>query len=252
MSPNQSKQDRPKLVAHRGYAHAYPENTLLAIQQAVETGAKHVEFDVLLSADKVPVLFHDRDMQRLCGVDGMIHEKTYAELMQLPAYEPGKFGNQFIDNKISSLEELVGYIKTVPQVTVFIELKRQGLTVHGTETFLDKVLPVIEPIKQQVVVISYSIEALLAMRRRSDLPIGAVFDSWHERENDLIQELNAEYWFTDIDDLPDQGKIECPCLLAVYECVDPLKAMQVHQRGVDMVETFQIKEMLTALAAQTT
>ena len=57
MKPNQ-----PKLVAHRGYAHAYPENTLLAIQQAVEAGAKYIEFDVLLSADQLPVLFD------ACGV----------------------------------------------------------------------------------------------------------------------------------------------------------------------------------------
>jgi len=36
----------PELVAHRGYAFRYPENTLLAIKAAVDAGAKFVEFDV--------------------------------------------------------------------------------------------------------------------------------------------------------------------------------------------------------------
>ena len=46
------------IVAHRGYAWRYPENTLEAFQAAVDVGARWVEVDVQLY-DGVPVLSHD-------------------------------------------------------------------------------------------------------------------------------------------------------------------------------------------------
>ena len=53
--------------------------------------------------------------------------------------------------------------------------------------------------------------------------------------------------FTDINDLPEDGKLEyIGGQLAVYECVDPKWADRVYQQGVDFVETFQIAEMLAA------
>ena len=237
-----------QLVAHRGYAYRYPENTLLAIQAAVEVGARYIEFDVLMTADEIPVLFHDRDMLRMCGVPGVIHEQTLAQLQTLNVTEPDKFGDTFAENKITTLEDIMVYLATVPEVTVFVELKRQGLDAHGIDTFLDKVLPLLEPLQNQTVVISYSIETLLAIKQRSEYPVGAVFDHWEERNNPLIKQLNPEYMFTNIDDLPMSGSLSCKgCTLAVYECVDPAKAMEVHQRGIELVETFQIKEMMQAL-----
>ena len=237
----------PQLVAHRGYAFRYPENTLLAIQAAVEAGAKYVEFDVLLSSDKVPVLFHDRDCQRMCGVEGAIHDYTFSELKAFNVSEPEKFGTEYVNNRMTSLAGLVDYISTVPQVTVFVELKRQAIEEHGIDTLLDKVLPLLTPIKKQAVIISYSIESLLASQQHSDYPVGAVFDFWSERNNELIQKLKPQYMFTDIHDLPKEGRLECAASqLAVYECIDPQWADDVYQRGVNLVETFQIAEMLAA------
>jgi len=239
-----------QLVAHRGYAYRYPENTLLAIQAAVEVGARYIEFDVLMTADEVPVLFHDRDMLRMCGVPGVIHQHTLAQLQNVNVSESGKFGDSFAENKMTTLNEIVAYLATVPQVTAFVELKRQGLDAHGIDRFLDTVLPLLAPIQQQAVVISYSIETLLATQQCSNYPVAAVFDHWEERNNPLIKQLSPEYMFTDINELPLNGSLSIPgTTLAVYECVDPVKAMQVHERGIELVETFQIKEMLEALNA---
>jgi len=237
----------PELIAHRGYAYRYPENTLLAIQAAVEAGAHFIEFDVLMTSDQVPILFHDRDMLRMCGVPGVIHEHSLDQLKELNVYEPEKFGQTFAKNKITTLQEVVAYLKTVPDVIAFVELKRQGLDAHGIDLFLDKVLDVVKPVETQIVIISYSIESLLAVRQRSNYSVAAVFDNWLEKDSPLISQLNPEYMFTDIDQLPETGDLRCSgCKLAVYECIDPEKAIEVHQRGIDMVETFQIKEMLDA------
>ena len=82
----------PQLVGHRGYPRHYPENTLIGIEAAVAAGARFVEVDVQISSDRVPVLFHDRGLKRLCGVDGRIQDYRYDELWAFRASEPGKFG----------------------------------------------------------------------------------------------------------------------------------------------------------------
>lgn len=234
----------PKLIAHRGYALRYPENTLLALHAAVEAGAHYLEFDVLLSADKVPVLFHDRDLQRMCGRGGAIHEYNLAQLKSFSVSEYGKFGYHFVDNPITTLEEAIDFLREHSAVFAFVEIKRQALQAFGIDTVLDTILPMLEPVKEQVIVISYSLEALRATRERCSFPIGAVFDHWRERKQKLIQSLRPEYLFTDINQLPRFGKLKhAQCQLAVYECVDPGRAVQVHRRGVDLVETFAIAEM---------
>ena len=71
--------------AHRGlfdnetYA---PENSIAAIQKAVEAGYG-IEFDVQLSKDNVPVVFHDASLKRMCGVEGKVWEYTIEELQKL-------------------------------------------------------------------------------------------------------------------------------------------------------------------------
>ena len=68
----------PEIIAHRGNAAEFPENTLQALASAVELGVKHVEFDVQLTADKVPVLLHDADLERVAGREGNVHDLTWA------------------------------------------------------------------------------------------------------------------------------------------------------------------------------
>ena len=63
------------LVAHRGNAREYPENTLPALQSALDLGARFLEIDVHMSADGVPVVIHDADLVRTTGVEGFVYDK---------------------------------------------------------------------------------------------------------------------------------------------------------------------------------
>lgn len=71
--------------AHRGYfdnESPAPENSLAAFQAAIDAGYG-IELDVQMSADGVPMVFHDADLERMCGVSGKIWEYTCAELQAM-------------------------------------------------------------------------------------------------------------------------------------------------------------------------
>lgn len=68
--------------AHRGLhdnANGIPENSLQAFRLAMEKGYG-VELDVQLTADKVPVVFHDESLKRICGDDRNVRDFTYEQL----------------------------------------------------------------------------------------------------------------------------------------------------------------------------
>jgi len=71
--------------AHRGLHDnrtSAPENSLKAFKLAVEAGYG-IEMDVQLSKDGVPVVFHDKTLQRMCGKDGYVWDYTLEELEKL-------------------------------------------------------------------------------------------------------------------------------------------------------------------------
>ncbi len=103
-------------IAHRGYHDlngACWENTLTAFQRAVECDFA-IECDIQQSADGVPMVFHDVELDRLTSVSGNIHDHTAADLSVL------KIGGT--DDRIPSLQDLLDLVQG--RVPLVIELKR--------------------------------------------------------------------------------------------------------------------------------
>jgi glycerophosphoryl diester phosphodiesterase len=70
--------------AHRGLHDNKtdaPENSMAAFEKAVQ-GGYGIEFDVQLTKDRVPVVFHDETLLRVCGVDRKVRDCTWDELQQ--------------------------------------------------------------------------------------------------------------------------------------------------------------------------
>lgn len=73
------------LYAHRGLHDNEgnaPENSMAAFEKAVKAGYG-IELDVQLTKDRVPVIFHDFTLERVCGAEGKVCDYTYEELQQL-------------------------------------------------------------------------------------------------------------------------------------------------------------------------
>lgn len=80
-----------KYIAHRGlHGKGIPENSLPAFIRAAEKGFS-AELDVRLTRDCKMVVFHDKTLNRMCGVDGNISDFTYE---QLTAFSLGDSGEK--------------------------------------------------------------------------------------------------------------------------------------------------------------
>ena len=76
------KHQAPIAFAHRGGASDAPENTMPAFQRAVDLGYIYMETDVHVTRDGKLLAFHDDDLSRTCGIQGLISELDFAEVSQ--------------------------------------------------------------------------------------------------------------------------------------------------------------------------
>lgn len=104
-----------RYIAHRGLhddEFGIPENSLLAFRKAVEAGLA-IENDIHLTKDGEVVVFHDDDLQRMCGIHGRPEDMTLAQLKEL------RLGDT--EEKIPTLRECLEAIDG--KVPLLIEFK---------------------------------------------------------------------------------------------------------------------------------
>ncbi len=104
------------IYGHRGASAEEPENTLLGFRRALEIGADGLEFDVQVTADRVPVIIHDRLLDRTTNATGPIDLRTLDSLKEVDA---GK------GERIPTLEqslELIG-----DRAHLDVEIKQGGI-----------------------------------------------------------------------------------------------------------------------------
>lgn len=104
-----------RFYAHRGLHEdksISPENSMVAFQLAIEEDYG-IEFDIQLSKDNIPLVFHDNDLKRVCGVDGYIWDYTYEELKEFSLFDSNE--------RIPLLEEVLDLVDG--KVPLIVELK---------------------------------------------------------------------------------------------------------------------------------
>jgi glycerophosphoryl diester phosphodiesterase len=160
-------------IAHRGYHDMNGsrwENTLSAFEAAMEKNFT-IECDVHLSADGVPVVFHDSILNRLTGEDGDIFEKTAAQLMRM------RVGGT--DDHVPTLAEMLAKVGgAVPLVIELkgIEGKDEGLVARVGELLRDY--------RGKAAIMSF--DPWLIRRFAADAPdIPAGLTAWKKKPADL-------------------------------------------------------------------
>ncbi len=109
----------PMLMAHRGAMAEAPENTAAAFDKALFQRIDGIECDVQLSADGIPVVFHDDDLFRITGEKGSVSDYPFEKLK---TFDYGKwFSDSFSGASLMRLEDVLRTY--APRTNLMIELK---------------------------------------------------------------------------------------------------------------------------------
>ncbi|KAM4750270.1 glycerophosphodiester phosphodiesterase 1 isoform 2-T2 [Anableps anableps] len=109
-------------IAHRGGGHDAPENTIAAIREARRNGATGVELDLEFSADGVPILMHDKTVDRTTNGLGPLNKMSFSELRRLDAAANHRLKSKFVGEKVPTLEEAVKECIKL-QLTIYFDVK---------------------------------------------------------------------------------------------------------------------------------
>ena len=120
---------RPLIFAHRGFGDYGPDNSLYAMDHAIEAGLDGADLVCQLTSDGELVIFHDRTVDRLTSGTGKVADKTLSEMLALdlgPKYKPDLSG--------AHVRPFRDFVRSVNRRgAVLVELKAPGWAATGIE-----------------------------------------------------------------------------------------------------------------------
>ncbi|HEY0943459.1 MAG TPA: glycerophosphodiester phosphodiesterase family protein [Steroidobacter sp.] len=251
MSASRLSPPLPDLIAQRGNSGEYPENTLPALRSALELGARHVAFDVQLTADRQPVLLNDSNLKRMAGLDRSALEMAWHQLAEISVTEPDRFQRQFNDIGVPTLAQAAMLMGTHPSVTAFIEIKRASLRVFGTDVVVRKVCEVLKPIVRQCVLVSRDLTAVHHVRQVSSCRIGWILSEYSNLSALKSEALVPDYLLCDHELLtPTNAQLwRGPWRWVIQNVSSRETAAQLAARGAKLVATTSFRKLLRELKA---
>ncbi|MBM4219938.1 MAG: glycerophosphodiester phosphodiesterase [Gammaproteobacteria bacterium] len=240
----------PTIVAHRGDAEHFPENSLPALAAAWRR-LTFAEFDVQLSADGVPFVIHDADLGRTTRAAGDVRLTMSGPLDGVHAGEPARFGSRHTGTALPRLAAVAGLMADFSQARAFVEVKRASLVHHGRRHCIEKVLAALEPVRERCVLISFDADACRFARATGGLPVGWVLDGDPLQLRPVLDLMQPEYVFCDHRRMPATRVLPAGSWTWVaYEVTDAALALELAARGVGMVESMAPLRLADELAAR--
>jgi glycerophosphoryl diester phosphodiesterase len=227
----------PKVIGHRGAAAYAPENTLSAIHAAADLGIEWVEIDVKLTRDGVAVVFHDEDLQRCTGTEGLIKDLDWDDLKELDA--GSWYGDSFIGERIPTLEEALNVILD-RGMGLNLEIKPcPGREKETAEVALDVTSRIWSEDGPMPLISSFSHVSLeTAMEMIQEWPRGFLIDEYHPDWRQMAEYLdvstvNFNGNTATREEIEDYMEMQKPLL--AYTINEPEMARELMRWGVDGV-----------------
>ena len=151
-------EDQTMVIAHRGASADAPENTLAAMELAIEQGADWVEIDVQETRDGEVVVIHDSDLKKIGGSGLKVYESS---LLDLQNVDIGSWKDtSFSDQRVPTLQQVLALCKN--RINVLIELKYYG----REERLEERVAQLVDAsgMQDQIVVMSLSYPGIVKMK----------------------------------------------------------------------------------------
>ncbi|WP_276951970.1 glycerophosphodiester phosphodiesterase [Enterocloster lavalensis] len=181
-----------EITAHRGSSKRAPENTLAALETAIDEMADYAEIDVQTTSDGVVVVCHDLNLKRLAGVNRRLGSMTYGEVRDLDV--GSRFGADFAGERIPTLEEALDDCKG--RIKLNIELKNIGDRTDLPEQVVEMIRD--REMQEQCVVTSVKLDYLVRVKEADpDLHTGYILPAAYGRyyDNDAFDFISLRSSF---------------------------------------------------------
>jgi len=147
--------EQPVIIAHRGAAGLAPENTLVAIVEAINLKTNFIEVDVQRTIDNVLILMHDKNIDRTTNGTGAISQLRWQDISKLDAGR--HFSGKFVGEQVPTLDAALKLVQSKP-TTLVVEVK-------SSQLYPEIEYQVVESVKKfnmwdQVIIISFNYDVL--------------------------------------------------------------------------------------------
>jgi glycerophosphoryl diester phosphodiesterase len=120
---------RTLVFAHRGFGDQAPDNSLYAVERALDAGMDGVDVDGQFTRDRELVIYHDLSVDRLTSGHGKVRDKTVKEMLALDLGP--KYDRAITGAFVRTFEDFVGTVKG--RGILMVELKVPGSAPTGIE-----------------------------------------------------------------------------------------------------------------------
>ena len=124
-----TKPSRTLVFGHRGFGDHAPDNSLYAVEKALDAGFDGVDVDGQLTSDGELVIFHDLSVDRLTSDTGHVRDKTLAQMLALDLGP--KADSAMTGAYVHTFEDVVKAVKG--RGILMVELKVPGSAATGIE-----------------------------------------------------------------------------------------------------------------------
>lgn len=178
-------------LGHRGASGHAPENTLAAVQAAMELGAEGVEIDVHLTRDYEVVLLHDDLLQRTTNGIGAVQDFDLVELKTLDA--GSWFSLAYVSEPIPTLQQVLRLASN--RLFVNVEIKAE----ERVDILAAKVVELLTTHQTRCMITSFDQKALRAVAALgSSIPLGFIFEDHPQQALEVPWPiLSADYHLLD-------------------------------------------------------
>ena len=242
--------ERARVVAHRGFSGAAPENTVAAVRAAIEVGADMAEVDVTLTSDGHVVCLHDEKVDRTTDGKGRITEITLEQVQDLDA--GSWFSPSFAGEPIPTLDEVLEVVNG--SILLNIEIKTEVVDRGIAAKVVARVRE--HEMVEQVMISSFSPRALFEVRKLDGtLTTASLFNRKIHRGVDPAkiiaevgsQALNINRRFFNRSIRQRCAELEIP--VGTYTANKPRHMEKLLARGVHAIYTDHPDVLLNLMAA---
>ena len=240
---------RTRVIAHRGFSGAAPENTIAAVRAAIDLGADMVEIDVTLTADNHIVVIHDETLDRTTNGSGKVFDFTRAELQLLDA--GAWFAPRFAGERIPSLDAVLDECEG--RILLNVEIKSEAVErgiVKKVATSIQR-----QRMIDQVVVSSFSPTALDQMHKEApEIRTAVLYNTkFHKGQDavDIVDGLGASVFNIKRQRLTKTMLRRCSehgIPVGIYTVNKPGRMRRLIKKGIDAINTDHPDRLLEILS----